>query len=131
MDYDQFVRGCHLGLFPSYYEPWGYAPLEAMALGVPAVTSDLAGFGTYVLREMETLHTRGMRVIHRRHHSYEDAVQELMQVCLHFAKLSRRERIAMRNEVESASDEFDWSRLARHYAEAHDMALIRSAAVTG
>jgi glycogen(starch) synthase len=125
MDYDQFVRGCHLGLFPSYYEPWGYAPLESMALGVPAVTSDLAGFGTYVLREMEGLHLRGMRVIRRRHNSYEDAVQELTQTCMNFVRMNRRERIAMRNEVESASDEFDWGRLGRHYAEAHAMALSR------
>ncbi len=126
MDYDQFVRGCHQGLFPSYYEPWGYAPLEAMALGVPAVTSDLAGFGTYVLREMAGLHLRGMRVIHRRHNSYENAAQELMNACLDFVKLDRRERIALRNEVESASGQFDWGKLGRYYAEAHALALRRT-----
>jgi glycogen(starch) synthase len=125
MDYDQFVRGCHMGLFPSYYEPWGYAPLEAMALGVPAVTSDLAGFGTYVQREMDGLQQRGVRVIHRRHNSYETAVQELMNVCLNFVKLDRRERIALRNEVESASVQFDWGKLGRYYGEAHAMALSR------
>ena len=48
MDYGQFVRGCHMGVFPSYYEPWGYTPLECIARGVPAVTSDLSGFGDYV-----------------------------------------------------------------------------------
>jgi glycogen synthase len=126
MDYDQFVRGCHLGLFPSYYEPWGYAPLEAMALGVPAVTSDLAGFGTYVLREMTGLNLRGMRVIHRRHNSYENSVQELTDACLDFVKLGRRERIALRNEVESASGQFDWGKLGRYYAEAHALALSRT-----
>lgn len=41
MDYDDFVRGCHLGIFPSYYEPWGYTPMECIARGVPTVTSDL------------------------------------------------------------------------------------------
>ena len=40
MEYGQFVRGCHLGIFPSYYEPWGYTPLECIASGVPTVTSD-------------------------------------------------------------------------------------------
>ncbi len=45
MDYNQFVRGCHLGIFPSHYEPWGYTPLECMASGVPSITSDLSGFG--------------------------------------------------------------------------------------
>ena len=48
MEYDQFVRGCHMGIFPSSYEPWGYTPLECVAMGVPAITSDLAGFGRYV-----------------------------------------------------------------------------------
>jgi glycosyltransferase involved in cell wall biosynthesis len=48
LDYGQFVRGCHLGVFPSYYEPWGYTPLECMARGVPTVTSDLSGFGDYM-----------------------------------------------------------------------------------
>ena len=50
LDYEQFVRGCHLGIFPSYYEPWGYTPMECAALGVPAVTTDLSGFGAYVQR---------------------------------------------------------------------------------
>jgi glycogen(starch) synthase len=48
MDYDQFVHGCHLGVFPSYYEPWGYTPLECVVRGIPAITSDLSGFGSYV-----------------------------------------------------------------------------------
>ena len=50
LDYEQFVRGCHMGVFPSYYEPWGYTPMECVALGVPAVTTDLSGFGAYVPR---------------------------------------------------------------------------------
>src|SRR5690606_30993851 len=48
LEYDQFVRGCHMGIFPSYYEPWGYTPMECVASGVPTVTTDLAGFGSYV-----------------------------------------------------------------------------------
>ena len=59
LDYDQFVRGCHLGIFPSYYEPWGYTPLESIALGVPAVTSDLAGFGSYVSQMMHDHDEKG------------------------------------------------------------------------
>ena len=48
MEYGEFVRGCHLGVFPSFYEPWGYTPLECLASGVPAVTSNLSGFGDFV-----------------------------------------------------------------------------------
>ena len=46
IDYGDFVRGCNLGIFPSYYEPWGYTPLECIARGVPTVTSNLIGFWT-------------------------------------------------------------------------------------
>jgi len=126
MDYDQFVRGCHLGLFPSYYEPWGYAPLEAMALGVPAVTSDLAGFGTYAQRELPSGRKGAVQVIHRRHNTFDSAAQELTNGCLDFVRLSRRDRIAMRNDVESLSEQFDWSHLGRFYAEAHELALERT-----
>lgn len=43
MDYEEFVRGCHLGVFPSYYEPWGYTPAECTVMGIPSVTTNLSG----------------------------------------------------------------------------------------
>ena len=49
LEYDQFVRGCNLGVFPSYYEPWGYTPMECVIRGIPAITSDYSGFGAYVM----------------------------------------------------------------------------------
>jgi glycogen(starch) synthase len=39
LDYDDFVRGCHLGVFPSYYEPWGYTPAECTVMGIPSITT--------------------------------------------------------------------------------------------
>ena len=48
MDYDQFVRGCHLGVFPSYYEPWGYTPAECTVMGIPSITTNLSGFGSFI-----------------------------------------------------------------------------------
>ena len=43
LDYQEFVRGCHLGVFPSYYEPWGYTPAECTIMGIPSVTTNLSG----------------------------------------------------------------------------------------
>ena len=126
MDYDQFVRGCHLGIFPSFYEPWGYTPLECIALGVPTVTSDLAGFGTYLLEQVPDWRQRGMLVLRRRHVPYVAALNELADWMYEFLKLDRRERIALRQKVESSADQFDWSCLGRYYAEAHDLARQRS-----
>ena len=128
MDYDHFVRGCHLGVFPSQYEPWGYAPLECVALGLPAVTSDLSGFGTYVMRHMPDHNERGVLVVKRRQVSYDQAANELTDMMFNFLMLDRRGRIALRNRVESSSEHFDWSNLGRYYAEAHEMALATAAA---
>ena len=126
MDYDQFVRGCHLGLFPSWYEPWGYTPMECVALGVPAVTSDLAGFGTYLQEHVPDYADHGLGLVHRRGRSDEQAIDELTAHLLAFVPTDRRERIAMRNRVESLSERFDWRNLGRHYHEAHAMALARA-----
>ena len=126
IEYDQFVRGCHLGLFPSAYEPWGYTPLECMALGTPAISSDLAGFGRYVHELYEDHDDWGLEVLSRRGRSFHDAAADLTQRLLRFTQLTRRERVALRNEVERRSWDFDWSRLGTAYHEAHDLALSRA-----
>jgi len=125
IEYDQFVRGCHLGLFPSAYEPWGYTPLESIAMGVPAITSDLAGFGRYVAETMPDHDEWGLTVLRRRGRSFGDAASDLTQRLLRFCKLERRERIAMRNEVDRHSWDFDWERLGPAYHTAHDLAVER------
>ncbi len=125
MEYDQFVRGCHLGLFPSMYEPWGYTPLECAAMGVPSVTSDLAGFGRYVQENHPNPEQHGMMVLRRRGRSFHDASADLTRYLLDFCKLERRERIALRNEVDKRSWEFDWAKLGRAYHAAHDLAVGR------
>jgi len=125
MDYDQFVRGSHLGVFPSLYEPWGYTPLECVALGIPTITSDMAGFGTYVLNTMVDHYENGIMVVRRRNVSFEDAAEQMTEFMYQVAMLDRRERIALRNSVEATSEYFDWHNLGLHYDEAHEMALAR------
>jgi glycogen(starch) synthase len=126
IEYEQFVRGCHLGLFPSAYEPWGYTPLECMALGTPSVTSDLAGFGRYVVDTVGDLEQSGLSVLSRRGRSYEDAAVDLKNYLLNYCRTTRRERVTLRNEVEKRSWDFDWSRLGPAYYRAHELALSRT-----
>ena len=126
MEYDQFVRGCHLGVFPSFYEPWGYTPLESIALGVPAVTSDLSGFGSYLKQQLPDHARRGIYVVPRRHNEFDRAAEELSNRLFRFTLLGRRDRIVLRNAVESFSEHFDWHNLCRHYHAAHDLAAERS-----
>jgi glycogen(starch) synthase len=127
VDYEQFVRGCHLGLFPSTYEPWGYTPLECMALGTPAISSDLAGFGRYVRELYPYPDAFGIQVLPRRGRSYEDAAADLTRRLITFCQLSRRDRVSLRNEVEKHSWDFDWPRLGSAYHRAHALAFERPA----
>jgi glycogen(starch) synthase len=126
VEYEQFVRGCHLGLFPSAYEPWGYTPLECMALGTPAISSDLAGFGRYVEETLPDHDQWGVWVLQRRGRTFEEAAEDLASRVFEYCTLTRRHRVALRNEVEKRSWDFDWSRLGIAYHRAHDLALERS-----
>ncbi|MCC6428065.1 MAG: glycogen/starch synthase [Phycisphaerales bacterium] len=125
IEYDQFVRGCHLGIFPSAYEPWGYTPLECIAMGIPAITSDLAGFGRYVQEQHPDHDQWGLTVLPRRRRGYHESAADLCARLLAYCKQDRRQRIALRNEVDRRSWEFDWAKLASAYHRAHDMAIDR------
>jgi glycogen synthase len=123
LDYDHFVRGCHLGVFPSYYEPWGYTPLECLALGIPAITTDLTGFGNFSMHNIPRLTEQGLHVLRRADKGPDDCIEELTTSMLNFTRLSRRERIELRNKAERLSDLFDWSKLSAYYHEAHKLAV--------
>lgn len=125
MEYDQFVRGCHVGIFPSYYEPWGYTPQESIALGVPAITSDLSGFGSYLKQLLPDHEEMGLYVMRRRNHGFTEVAEQLADRLIQFCRLNRRQRIALRNRVETFSEHFDWHNLALRYHEAHELALDR------
>lgn len=125
IDYGEFVRGCHLGIFPSYYEPWGYTPLESIASGVPTITSDLSGFGDYVKRNMKTSFEQGVAVLNRDGKKEEAVIEDLAQQMFSFVKESRRYRIAQRNKAEDLAESFDWHNLIEHYMEAYSIAINR------
>lgn len=126
IEYDQFVRGCHLGIFPSSYEPWGYTPLECVCMGVPAITSDLSGFGRY-LADVHPDHDRhGITVLGRRDQDFRSSAKELANRLHAFCRLNNRQRIALRNSVEAHSHSFDWQRLGVAYGRAHRLALERA-----
>jgi glycogen(starch) synthase len=123
LDYDQFVRGCHMGIFPSYYEPWGYTPLECLALGLPTVTTDLSGFGAYVERHVPDALQNGVLVLNRSKTSVDSCIEQLTAFLAKFCELNRRERIALRNRAERITERFTWDVMAAHYHRAHSEAL--------
>ncbi|MBC6426642.1 MAG: glycogen synthase [Ekhidna sp.] len=123
MEYGDFVRGCHLGIFPSNYEPWGYTPLECLVRGVATVTSDLAGFGDYSKNIDIADEDHGLFVVERSQKDYHAAADDLANILYRVVKTSRKERIAMRNRCEDLSERFDWSHLYMEYMKSYDKAM--------
>lgn len=119
MDYNQFVRGCNLGIFPSYYEPWGYTPLECMASGIPSITSDLSGFGDYLLKHFPDHNKHGMFVVERGKRTFDWSARQLAGFLYQFLMQTRRERIMQRNNAENYSASFDWDNLVKYYEDAY------------
>lgn len=125
MDYTRFVRGCHLGIFPSMYEPWGYTPLECLASGVPSITSNLAGFGDYVVKNIPDHDDKGMYIIDRTDGNFNRAAEDLSNMMFQFVQMSRRDRISLRYKSEEASLHFDWSNLGSYYDAVYLEAMKR------
>lgn len=111
MDYEDFVRGCHLGVFPSYYEPWGYTPAECTVMGIPSITTNLSGFGCFMQEHIADPMSYGIYIVDRRFISLEASVQQLAQYMYDFCRLNRRQRIIQRNRTERLSDLLDWKNL--------------------
>uniref|UniRef100_A0A7R8VHF3 Glycogen [starch] synthase n=1 Tax=Timema douglasi TaxID=61478 RepID=A0A7R8VHF3_TIMDO len=123
LDYEEFVRGCHLGVFPSYYEPWGYTPAECTVMGIPSITTNLSGFGCFMQDHIADPMSYGIYVVDRRYISLEGTVQQLAQYMYDFARLNRRQRIIQRNRTERLSDMLDWRNLGIYYRQARMKAL--------
>jgi len=126
LDYEDFVRGCHLGVFPSYYEPWGYTPAECTVMGVPSITTNLSGFGGFMEEILETSSDYGIYVVDRRMKSADESINQLADHMLQFCQKSRRQRINQRNRTERLSDLLDWKIMGMEYVRARKLALHRA-----
>lgn len=126
LDYDDFVRGCHLGVFPSYYEPWGYTPAECTVMGVPSITTNLSGFGCYMEDLIENSSDYGIYIVDRRSKGVDDSINQLTECMFDFTTKSRRQRINQRNRTERLSDLLDWKRMGLEYIKARQLALRRA-----
>ncbi|ODQ64783.1 glycogen synthase [Nadsonia fulvescens var. elongata DSM 6958] len=126
LDYDEFVRGCHLGVFPSYYEPWGYTPAECTVMGVPSITTNLSGFGCYMEELIDNSFDYGIYIVDRRMKSVDESIDQLTHYMFEFSQKSRRQRINQRNRTERLSDLLDWKRMGIEYHKARELSLRRA-----
>ncbi|MFP4118906.1 MAG: glycosyltransferase [Candidatus Woesearchaeota archaeon] len=121
MTYYEAVAGCHLGIFPSYYEPWGYTPLESLAHGVPAITSSLTGYGQY-MKDKVVGTKKGLHVVEWSRDK-DGVVDSLYNIFLSFSALDTNARVARKINAHALSSYADWRQLIRHYLDAHNKAL--------
>jgi len=123
LDYNEFVRGCHMGVFPSYYEPWGYTPAECTVMGIPSITTNLSGFGCFIEEKVTDPQCHGIYIVDRRHIGLEESVRQLAGYMFDFTKLNQRQRIIQRSRTERLSDLLDWKSLGVYYRMARTKAL--------
>ncbi len=121
LDYDDFVRGCHLGVFPSYYEPWGYTPAECTVMGVPSITTNLSGFGCFIEEFLENPGYHGIDIVDRRLKSSDESIDQLTEYMMQFCQKTRRQRISLRNRTERLSEMLDWKRIGLEYMKARTL----------
>jgi glycogen(starch) synthase len=118
------IQGCHLGVFPSYYEPWGYTPLEAAAEGVPAITSDLSGLGRFIKEKLPRDDKRpGIFIVDNDNKSDQEIVAQLTEMLYGYAVMPRSERVENKINARKMVNNFDWEDLVENYVAAHNLAI--------
>ena len=128
MTYYDVVLGNDLCIYPSYYEPWGYTPLEAVAFKVPCITTDLAGFGLWANKvfghygELED----GVKVIHRTDYNYSEVADAIKDTVAAFSAMSKKQVDECRKHADELSKKALWSEFIKYYYEAYDIALRKA-----
>ncbi|MCX6695451.1 MAG: glycogen/starch synthase [Candidatus Altiarchaeota archaeon] len=117
LEYNQATLTCDIGVFPSFYEPWGYTPLETAAQATLAVTTDLAGFGQFIEGKGD-----GIKVLKVDNRPYDKIVEELYKTLYEIVKMPKKELTEKRINAKELSRLADWSILVENYFKAHAMA---------
>ena len=128
LTYYDVVLGNDLCIYPSYYEPWGYTPLEAVAFKVPCITTDLAGFGLWANKEFGHVGTLkdGVKVIHRTDYNYSEVADNIKDTVAEFSNMTPKEVEACRKQADTLSKKALWSEFIQYYHEAYDIALRKA-----
>ena len=130
MPYYDVVLGNDLCIYPSYYEPWGYTPLEAVAFKVPCITTDLAGFGLWANTVFghEGQIADGVKVIHRTDYNYSEVADNIKDTVADFSNMTKKQVDTCRKNAGDLSKKALWSEFIKYYYEAYDIALTKAEA---
>ena len=129
MSYYDLVLGNDLCVYPSYYEPWGYTPLEAVAFKVPCITTDLAGFGLWANTEKGAYSEieDGVKVLHRTDYNYSEVADGIKDTVVRYSNFNNSIVNKCRRNAEKLSHKALWSEFIRYYEQAYDIALRKAA----
>ncbi|ADU63705.1 MAG: alpha-glucan family phosphorylase [Pseudodesulfovibrio sp.] len=131
LEYYDALAGMDLTVFPSFYEPWGYTPMESAAFYVPTITADRAGFGQWVMERHPGGHP-GVMVLNRLRDNFRTAAGKLAKTLLDFTRWSPEERAFRRGEARRIAEEATWKNFYPLYIEAYELAAgIRTERVAG
>ncbi len=122
LSYWDTLIGMDISVFPSYYEPWGYTPLESLAFHVPTITTTLAGFGLWVNTYFIKNHP-GIKIIERADDNDQNVVDEIATTLCNYATLGLKNQEEYRKNAHEVSLIALWENLIVHYKKAFDTAL--------
>ena len=122
LPYYDILIGMDLTVFPSYYEPWGYTPLESLAFYIPTITTSLAGFGIWG-RQFSNGISDGLGIIERNDHNNAEVALSISNTIQEYLLKSENEVLDIRRKAHEISTRVDWGVLIKHYYEAYDIAL--------
>lgn len=125
--YYDLIIGIDLSIYPSYYEPWGYTPLESVAFKVPCITTDLAGFGLWANSEKGAYSEieDGVKTIHRTDYNYSEVADVIKDTVSKFSNMSESQVKKARSNADKLSKKALWSEFIKYYWKAYDFALSK------
>ena len=128
LEYYDVILGNDLCIYPSYYEPWGYTPLEAVAFKVPCITTDLAGFGLWansIIGRYGEI-SDGVKVIKRTDYNYSEVADNLKDTIVEYASFTPKQVEAARKKADALSKKALWSEFIQYYNKAYHIALEKA-----
>ncbi|MCC8018363.1 MAG: alpha-glucan family phosphorylase [Rikenellaceae bacterium] len=128
LPYYDLLAGMDITVFASYYEPWGYTPLESVAFSVPTVTTSLAGFGLWVDRH--NAGHEGIDVIERTDDNDGYVIDQIAEEIKRYAAMDAKAYTKARASALEISKTALWKNLVEYYWQAYNKAIDNSVSRT-
>ena len=124
MSYYDLLIGFDCTIFASYYEPWGYTPMESVAFSVPTITTDLSGFGQWTLNEHgDGFDVSGVKVIHRTDSNYSDVVAQISSALYDYLNSDNKQKEKARLQAKLTAESATWNNFMKYYEVAYSSAV--------